>query len=347
MYKDKPLTYGSVCSGIESVSVAWKDLFKPKFFSEIEEFPREVLKHHYPHVPLHGDFTTIKGEEYGAIDILVGGTPCQSFSVSGLRKGLEDPRGNLCLGFVQLIKRIKPKYVVWENVGGVLTSNQGKDFQCFLTSLAEWGYGLSWRILDSQYFGVPQRRRRVFVVGCLGDDFRSATQILFESESLCGNIKKSKKERKNDSKQFGESFEIHGSTTANTLCARDYKGVATDNLPNHGNLICEKKVYENHGQDTRFKELNGVGQTITSSWGVGGNNQSLVTEENWRVRKLTPIECERLQGFEDNYTQIPYKGKSKEDCPMSPRYKALGNSMTTNVMKWIGTRIYKLEKGEL
>ena len=183
------MKYGSVCSGIEAATHAWHPLgWEASFFSEIEKFPRQVLAHHYPNTPLHGDFTTIQKGNYDPIQLLVGGTPCQSFSVSGLREGLNDPRGNLMLEFGALAKRLQPKWVVWENVPGVLSSNGGKDFGSFLAMLGELGYGFAYRIFDSQYFGVAQRRKRVFVVGCLGD-WRSAAAVLFEQDSCERNIK--------------------------------------------------------------------------------------------------------------------------------------------------------------
>lgn len=181
------MIYGSVCSGIEAATAAWHGLgWKPAFFSEIEAFPRAVLAHHYPDVPLHGDFTTIQKGQYAAIDLLVGGTPCQSFSVAGLRAGLDDPRGNLMLEFGALARRLGPTWLVWENVPGVLSSNKGRDFGTFLGMLGELGYGFAYRVLDAQYFGVAQRRRRVFVVGYLGD-WRPAAAVLFERHSLQGN----------------------------------------------------------------------------------------------------------------------------------------------------------------
>jgi DNA (cytosine-5)-methyltransferase 1 len=181
------MRYGSVCSGIEAASVAWESLgWKASFLSEIETFPRRVLAHHYPNTKLHGDFTTIKKDDYDPIELLVGGTPCQSFSVAGLRAGLDDPRGNLMLEFGSLARRLNPKWLVWENVPGVLSSNRGRDFGTFLGMLGELGYGFAYRVLDAQYFGVAQRRRRVFVVGCFGD-WRSAAAVLFDTESLRGN----------------------------------------------------------------------------------------------------------------------------------------------------------------
>jgi len=181
------MRYGSVCSGIEAATAAWHPLgWEPAFFSEIEPFPRAVLAHHYPDVPLHGDFTTIQGDEYGAIDLLVGGTPCQSFSIAGLRGGLDDDRGNLALEFLRLAQRTRPRWLVWENVPGVLSSNGGRDFGSILGGMVELGYGFAYRVLDAQYFGVAQRRRRVFVVGYLGDT-ASAAAVLFERHSLQGH----------------------------------------------------------------------------------------------------------------------------------------------------------------
>ena len=183
-----PLRYLSVCSGIEAATVAWHPLgFEAAGFSEIDPFARAVLSHHYPDVPLFGDFTTLTENDYGAIDLLVGGTPCQSFSIAGLRKGFADDRGNLALGFIRLAQSAKPRWVVWENVPGVLSIDAGRTFGTFLGALAECGYGFAYRVLDAQYFGVPQRRRRVFVIGYLGD-WRPAAAVLFERESLQRDI---------------------------------------------------------------------------------------------------------------------------------------------------------------
>ena len=181
------MIYGSVCSGIEAATAAWHSLgWRPAFFSEIEKNSRLVLKHHYPDVPLHGDFTTIKDGDYEPIRLLVGGTPCQDFSVAGLRKGIDGDRGNLSLQFVFLLKRLRPLWFLWENVPGVLSVNQGRAFSAFLGGVAECGYGFAYRVLDAQYFGLAQRRKRVFVVGYLGD-WRRAAAVLFEQESLRWN----------------------------------------------------------------------------------------------------------------------------------------------------------------
>lgn len=182
------MNYLSVCSGIEAATAAWHPLgWTPVGFSEIEKFPSAVLAHHYPDVPNLGDMS--KFQEWPddlAPNLLVGGTPCQSFSVAGLRKGLDDPRGNLMLTFGSIARRYRPEWLVWENVPGVLSSNGGRDFGTFLGMLAELGYGFAYRVLDAQFFGLAQRRRRVFVVGHLGD-WRRAAAVLFERESLSGN----------------------------------------------------------------------------------------------------------------------------------------------------------------
>jgi len=181
------MRYLSVCSGIEAATVAWHSLgWTPAGFAEIEPFPRAVLAHHYPEVPLHGDFTQTADADCADVDLLVGGTPCQSFSVAGLRGGLADQRGNLALEYLRLAERTRARWLVWENVPGVLSSNRGRDFGAILGGMVELGYGFAYRVLDAQYFGVPQRRRRVFVVGYLGD-WRPAAAVLFERESLRGN----------------------------------------------------------------------------------------------------------------------------------------------------------------
>jgi len=212
------MKYISICSGIEAASVAWHSLgWKPLAFSEIEPFPCAVLAHHWPHVPNLGDMT--KYENWTTDirpDLIVGGTPCQAFSVAGLRKGLADPRGNLTLTFLAILARHRPQWVVWENVPGVLSENTGA-FGAFLGGLGELGYGFAYRVLDAQYFGVAQRRKRVFVVGYLGD-WRPAAAVLFERESLSGDSPPSRSARKGTATGFEDG--VIGS-----LCARDFKGV--------------------------------------------------------------------------------------------------------------------------
>lgn len=454
------MKYGSVCSGIEAATMGWEHMgWEAQWFSEIENFPSAVLAHHYPNVPNLGDMTKLNQNPIfneSTIDVLVGGTPCQSFSVAGLRKGLEDPRGNLALEFCRLAYLKKPKWIVWENVPGVLSSNGGKDFGSFLGALGELGYGFAYRVLDAQHFGVPQRRRRVFLVGYLGD-WRPAAAVLFESESLRGDTKKGVSKRKTTTEQteagpnvcdsgtwrdggqtaaslttrchdqympdkghfsaviqgddpvinqsptittskgsrggcsleaideikavFYNSenkplcFKVRGGVERETgeqggtpgklagkgylgsedktftiatspdqwllegkqknvgaLCARDYKGVGSQYV-SEGKCIVEGLAVDMYNMSIN----NQTSQTLSSS--ASDINHTGGTIQNSRVRRLTPVECERLQGFPDNFTQIPYRNKPQEDCPDGPRYKALGNSMAVPVMRWIGERI--------
>ena len=178
------MKYLSVCSGIEAATVAWHPLsWEPIGFSEIEKFPSNVLAHHYPGVPNYGDMTQHERWPTTDIDVLVGGTPCQSFSVAGLRQGMADPRGNLALVYLAIAEQYRPNWLVWENVPGVLSSDGGRDFGSIIGGMVELGYSPSWRVLDAQYFGVPQRRRRVFIVAS-ARDWRDSAKVLFEPESL-------------------------------------------------------------------------------------------------------------------------------------------------------------------
>ena len=364
------MRYGSVCSGIEAATMGWHHMgWEPAFFSEIEEFPRQALAHHYPDVPCHGDFTTIKDEDYGSIDLLVGGTPCQSFSIAGLRGGMADERGNLALEYLKLAQRKRPKWLVWENVPGVLSSNGGRDFGAFLGGLVECGYGWAYRICDAQYFGVAQRRRRVFVVGYLGD-WRRAAAVLFERESLSGNPAPSREKGEKVAPAVNACFDKQrigqygNGEVSSTLAARDYKD-ATDlvafasnaNADAMGALGYDVSPSMLAGGDPpavafqpRYAR-NGRGKPdviaapLTAEAGKTGKGDSsqCVFREGMAVRRLTPTECERLQGFPDGFTQIPWRNKELENCPDGPRYKALGNSMAVPVMRWIGERIQAVE----
>jgi DNA (cytosine-5)-methyltransferase 1 len=247
-----------VCSGIEAASVAWESLgWTPVAFAEIEKFPSKVLAHHYPGVPNLGDMTKFRewDIERGAVDVLVGGTPCQSFSVAGLRKGLDDPRGNLALTFVAMVDHYRPEWVIWENVPGVLSSSGGRDFGSFLGALGQLGYGFAYRVLDAQYFGVPQRRRRVFVVAHSSGDSRRAAQVLFEPESLRGDSPKGRKTGQDTAQCL----------TTGTGCRYD---------PNTETLI--PVMYESHPMDSRITGPVDPSPTVAARWGTGGGNTPLV-----------------------------------------------------------------------
>jgi len=394
------MKYLSLCSGIEAATVAWHPLgWEAVAYSEIERFPSEVLAHHYPSTPNLGDMTKFKEWSIESnVDLLVGGTPCQSFSVAGLRKGLDDPRGNLMLTYLAIADKYKPKWIVWENVPGVLSSNGGKDFGVFLGALGELGYGFAYRILDAQYFGVAQRRRRVFVVGYLGD-WRPAAAVLFERHSLQGHPAPSREKRKEVTEcagtltanggvlnrpagnaneldfcvtvasrmvAFGEYVD---DGTASAMKARDYKD-ATDLVAQpiivHGTQDpCVSDIAfaqgRNNGGENVLVQPKVVGALACNTGPNGhdaGNfacNQAVdaghVLPVNMAVRRLTPTECERLQGFPDSYTFIPIKRRQPiegQPCVVKmsadgPRYKALGNSMAVPVMAWIGQRIKQVE----
>jgi DNA (cytosine-5)-methyltransferase 1 len=327
--------------------------WEPAFFSEIDPFPRAVLSHHYPDVPLHDDFTTIGENQYGSIGLLVGGTPCQSFSVAGLRKGLDDDRGNLALEFLRLADRERPEWIVWENVPGVLSSNGGRDFGAFLGALAEIGYGFAYRICDAQYWGVAQRRRRVFVVGYLGDWRRSAA-VLFERESLLGNPAPSREEGETVAHPVAPSLTASGRGVERTgesrgqdpvvaiACNEVAPAVTTD--PPFSRTGNERVECEAIVPMQAFQVANCLTHRMHKGINTTVDEGQTPVLEPYGVRRLTPTECERLQGFPDGFTQIPYRGKPADKCPDGPRYKALGNSMAVPVMRWIGERINEVSK---
>lgn len=379
------MKYLSVCSGIEAASVAWEPLgWQAVGYSEIEKFPSSVLEHHYPNVPNFGDMTKFKEWNLDTVNLLVGGTPCQSFSVAGLRKGLEDPRGNLALTYCGILDHFRPQWFVWENVPGVLSSGGGRDFGSFLGAVAELGYGFAYRVLDAQYFGVAQRRRRVFVVGYFGD-WKPAAEVLFEPKGLCWNTPPSREARKETSvftpssiggyRQGAGTLRASGGDLGggsehlvaqpyeigNTLTARMHKGMNSD--CNEGQTPVLQPMVVHGTQDPCVSDIafaqgrNNGGENVVfapaevgPSMGASGPPYSRTGNErveadalaihNMAVRRLTPVECERLQGFPDNYTDIKPKGK---DTPDGPRYKALGNSMAVPVMAWIGKRIQQVE----
>jgi DNA (cytosine-5)-methyltransferase 1 len=469
------LRYGSVCSGVETASLAWEPLgWEPVFFAEIEKYPAAVLAHRYPNVPNLGDMTSAdfanKAQGAGAVDVLVGGTPCQSFSVAGLRGGLDDERGNLALEFCRLADRLAPTWVVWENVPGVLSSGGGRDFGSIVGAMGELGYNLAWRILDAQNFGVPQRRRRVFLVGHLGAEQRGAAAVLFEQHCLQGHPAPSRETRQDlaptvsagfTASSFGkyaegcgtlrrdggdlgggsetltiwrgsdqanaetvegqagtlncnkgqqgdnaalpyfratgrssyteaESAEAlracaakHGDTdlvvsgeVVGTVTARKGRnnGIANDDVQ-AGHLICvnaretpvsasgkslplgaqdrghavafpidtRNALRDPEKYDTVNRQGVGVGEDGDPAPTVDSSHVDAVATE-MQVRRLTPRECERLQGMPDDWTKIPWRKKDAEDCPDGPRYKAIGNSMAVPVMSFIGKRIAMVQE---
>lgn len=407
----EPLTFGSVCSGIEAASIAWEPLgFKAEWFSQYDpehdyskgpDFPSAVLAYHWPEVPNLGDMTTIKDRivsgEVKAPQILIGGTPCQAFSVAGKRGGLNDSRGNLALKFIEIANTIDEMreddecVVVWENVPGVLSDKQNA-FGCFLGKLVgedcelqpsgkKWSnagcvFGpqraAAWRILDAQYFGVAQRRRRVLVVASARGGF-DPTKVLFESEGVRRDTAPCREKKEtvaaltacgvgtcgaDDNQAQAGHLITHPPEIANTLTARMHKGVNSDlnegqSLVVHGTQDpgCEIELAyslgRNHGQENAvFIAENQRGEIRTSdvstSLNAGGGKvgqgyHAIYNQHG--IRRLTPMECERLQGFPDNHTQIPWGNKTRIECPDGHRYKANGNSMATPKFKWLGQRL--------
>lgn len=348
------MRYLSVCSGIEAASVAAPEGWHAVAFAEVDPFPSAVLAHRFPTVPNLGDFTKIEASDVGTIDLLVGGTPCQSFSIAGQRLGLDDPRGNLTLEYLALAGRLKPRWIVWENVPGVLSIDGGRTFGAVLGALGQLGYGFAYRVLDAQHFGVPQRRRRVFVVGCAGGAWQRAAAVLFEPESLRGNPTPGGKARKDVAGALGASSggaddndAADGRLIAHTLRAGGHD--ASEDGTGRGTPLVAQCVTTGTGQryDAESETL------IAFDWQGGGNQGDLgaslpgigalgttktpaVSAPDSGVRRLTPRECERLQGFPDDWTAVPYRAKPAAD---GPRYKAIGNSMAVPVMRWIFNRL--------
>lgn len=409
------MRFGSVCSGIEAASVAWHPLgWKAAWLSEIAPFPSAVLAHHYPDAPNLGDMTTlpdrIRCGDVEAPDVLCGGTPCQAFSVAGLRRSLDDARGNLTLTFCEIADAIDvsraargdtPAVIVWENVPGVL-STKDNAFGCFLGAIAgedmallppggKWpnaGYvsgpkrAAAWRVLDAQYFGVAQRRRRVFVVAGAALGFNPA-EVLFEFDGVRRDTAPRREAGQATARGAGAGAqgsgawvmahgqggaEIARNRTPTLTCNHEapiavYTGQASIAIAFAENSRAELRLEGGDGQRTGTLNTGGgkPGQGIpciayTTKLHNTQSNQAGKLYEDYttsldrsspppallmptQVRRLTPVECERLQGFPDNYTAIPWRKKPADQCPDGPRYKALGNSWAVPVVRWIGRRI--------
>ena len=406
------MKFGSVCSGIEAASVAWEPLgWTAAWFSEIEPFPCAVLKHHYPDVPNLGDMTKlpdlIRSGQVEVPDLLCGGTPCQAFSVAGLRQSLDDERGNLSLTFCEIADAIdeqRKSIIFWENVPGVL-STKDNAFGCFLGALAgeddalvppggRWANAgfidgpkraVAWRILDAQYFGVAQRRRRVFVVASARADFDPAA-VLFEFDGVRRDTAPSREtgqaiapcvtngtpfSRTSNERVEAEAMVVQPYEVGNCLTARMHKGInstldegqtpvisihphcigrAPEAGPQGKEYLLDGSAYcmDSRGQPQAVAQPIGLDEeqnAMIDGFGTlkartaGGGFEGTVMQTNMVVRRLTPVECERLQGFPDGYTNIPWR--KKDESPDGPRYKALGNSWAVPVVRWIGERIAK------
>lgn len=331
---------------------------------EIDKYAREILATHWPDVPKHDDVTTAIdwADEIGItgnVDYVVGGFPCQDVSVAGGRAGLAGKRSGLFFDAVAFATHVKAKAIILENVPGLLSSNEGRDFGAVISELAYAGYGnIEWRVLDSQFFGVPQRRRRVFVIAHSGDgNFRP---VLVESESCGGNSTQGGEQGQDSSRVTGDSAKrssIIGSDIVGSLCASDHKfpqqqqvhenkivvqevfgqsgygdyspGVKTLNASMHkrpeDSIVCFSPRYD---EGVRMHDSK-IAPTVATYYGTGGSNMPFIQKAKI-VRRLTPTECERLQGFPDGWTA------SMSD---TQRYKQMGNAVTVNVIQWIGERL--------
>jgi len=333
----------SCFSGIEAASVAmpWLDMVG---FSEVDPFCNELLKHHYPNTNNYGDITKQRGWELpDGIEFVCGGPPCQSFSVAGLRKGLDDPRGNLSLEYLAFIERASPRWILMENVPGILSSNGGRDFGAILGALAKLGYGYAYATLNAQNFGVPQRRRRVFIVGHSGGSWQRPAAVLFNRESVFGDTAQGRKPGQRDP----------GGTEAGTGECHTESGIAkwakgTGTIRANGGSVgggSENIITQQIANPLTARMAKGFNTTLDE-----GQTPVVVKGSHWNhpkgvhPRRLTPRECERLQGFPDDYTLIPYRGKPADKCPDGPRYKALGNSWAVPVVRWIGQRIMEVNQ---
>ena len=423
------IRFGSVCSGIEAASVAWHPVgWRAAWLSEIELFPCAVLAHHYPAVPNHGDMTALPSRiasgEAEAPEVFCGGTPCQAFSVAGLRRSLSDDRGNLSLTFCEIANAIDsarsvrgepPAIVFWENVPGVLSAKDNA-FGCFLAGLAgedeplqpaggRWTdagcvlgpkRAVAWRILDAQYFGLAQRRRRVFVVASAREGF-DPTAVLFEFEGVRRDTAPSREAGQriaptiagcaNGGGANGPGRDVDTVESSQVISMAHGQGNAEIGIDRGPTLTCNHKApivahalraepgmkqstyvafahqaggtQTTLGYDPEAGTVQTLGANQTPAVAIDTYNQSVNPHTSqtikapqgafqesvgavfsaMQVRRLTPVECERLQGFPDDYTAIPWRGKAANQCPDGPRYKALGNSWAVPVVRWIGQRI--------
>lgn len=403
-------------SGIGGFSLAAQNAgFDVAAHCEIEPFPQSVLAHRFPNVPLFGDVCGIDENSFYAktglfkIGVVCGGSPCQGFSVAGFQRGFGDNRSRLFSEQLRVARALGAEWFVWENVPGALSSNGGADFARVLSELTGWdieprkwsgaGYfrnrtgsdfSVCYRVLDTRFFRIPQRRRRIYLVGRLGK--LCSPEILFEPDGVRGNFAEGGKQKENPSvfveNGFGKrpknsvvptpSKSARSCGGSETLVLTESSSAAKSESPTltaSMSKIYNKQtpiLFENHAQDSRVSEKE-YSPTLSSKLGTGGGNVAVCIAENTinrrdenggngvgakegvsytlnatgvhgvsdglRVRRLTPRECERLQGFPDDWTCIPYRGKPAEACPDSPRYKACGNAITVDVGTWVMKRL--------
>lgn len=300
------LRYACVCSGISAASVAWKPLgWTPKWFAEIHPFASRVLAHHYPGVPNHGDVTKIESAE--PVDVLVAGSPCQSYSVTGKRGGLRDARGGLAVDVLRLARGVGARWVVWENVPGVLSSGRGADFRAVVGEAVRLGYGVAWRVLDARSFGLPQARKRLFLVGRAGGRADCAAAVLADRLPASAD----------------------GRPTAEARPVGSDAGADPDGSPVAGPCC-------GWTGDTTPKFIRDTSPTLRTS--QGGEGVGVLV--GGRLRKFTPVELERLQGLPDGYTDVVHTGRRATD---RQRLRVIGNTFPVPMVRWIGEGIAAVE----
>lgn len=397
-----PFRYGDTCSGVSAATLAFSPLgWEAAFYAEIAPQPCHVLYHRFgasrplnmpdpdeadigfkerrrrinairavrdlpaeARIINYGDFTRIE-KHHEPIDLLIGGTPCQDFSIAGLRAGLAGARGNLSLEFLKLADRMRPRWLVWENVPGVLSQDGGRAFGAIIGGMVELGYGIAYRVLDAQYVrvdgypgAVPQRRQRVIVVGYLGD-WRRAAAVLFERAGLLGDSAPRRQTGKGTAPTLasrssaggglGTDFDLDGGLIADAyvpdimrqaLTAKIAKGSSGPSGDEYHHLIAFGCKDSDPFQIDDGSSPTLRGMAHGDSHQNGGGRLRSRSDLRWRVRRLTPLECERLQGYPDNHTLVDYRGKPMAD---GPRYKMCGNGFAANKMRWIGRRIQMVD----
>lgn len=356
------LTHGSLFDGIGGMPLAaHRAGIKTLWSSEIEPFCIAVTKRHFPDVVQLGDIRNIDGRKVDPVDIISSTSPCQDLSIAGKRQGLEGEQSSLFFESTRIVREMReatngryPRFFVWENVPGAFSSHKGEDFRLVLEDIAriveegitipfptrgKWantglvrgdGWSIAWRVLDAQYFGVPQRRRRIVLVADFGSD--RAGEVLFEREGVCGNSQASGEAWSDYSRTASGSSRIDCTPDgiSGAVSAKWHKGTGGPAGDEHYNLVIVGKGVVN----SLTESFGGAGPDLAhaeAGWLVGERRPSAV-----RVRRLTPLECERLQSFPDGWT---------EDGSDTARYKALGNAVNVNMFTWVFRRLYAYANG--
>lgn len=342
------MKFGSLFSGIGGFELGFENVGMECIWQvEKDQYCRSVLEKHWVNVERFIDVRTVGKHNLEPVNLICGGFPCKDLSLAGRREGLRGEESGLWFEFERIIKELLPKWIVIENVPGLLSSNGGEDFKTVIKALDELGYGVSWRVLDSQYFGVPQRRRRVFIVASLGDT--SCAQILFNSESP------NRYEEKTVAQKNNHSDNRHGDILGTWWDGRDrtmtldrvlYKHQA---MPEKNRLPAalvpawrECPMCEDYWCNIHKMHVGDCTCAPTDTWLERGENLGieLYPYSPCILRYITPTECELLQGFPAEWTAYKSDGKSISD---SQRYKMCGNTISVPVAKWIGNRIISID----